>query len=137
MSTDSSHSKGFRYSLGAEGGHMLGRWIAYVIGSLVAILALGTILGNDFVSYSSEGGVIAFALVLGSLLTFIKPVADMISLPLTCLTFGLFAIVINALLFGAAAAIVPGVDLSVWGALIGSIMASIASGVIFSIVDEK
>jgi putative membrane protein len=116
---------------------MLGRWFAYVIGSLVAILALGTVLGNDFVSYNSEGGVIAFALVVGTLLTFIKPVAEMISLPLNCLTFGLFSLVINAALFGIAAAVIPGVDLSLWGALIGSIMASVASGVIFSIVDEK
>ena len=129
--------KDFRSYSRAEGKVMIGRWFAYAIGSMVAILALGTILGNDFVSYNSEGGVIAFALVLGTLLTFIKPVAEMISLPLTCLTFGLFALVINAVLFGIAAAIVPGVELSLWGALIGSIMASIASGVIFSIVDEK
>lgn len=116
---------------------MFGRWIAYVIGSLVAILALGTILGDEYVSYTSEGSVIAFALVLGSLLTVVKPVAELVSLPLTCLTFGLFAVVINAALFGIAAALIPGVDLSVLGAVVGSILASIASGVIFSVVDEK
>jgi putative membrane protein len=115
---------------------LLGRWIAYVIGSMVAILALGTVLGDDFVSYRSEGPVIVFALVLGTLLTFIKPVLDFVSMPLTCLTFGIFAVVINTVLFGIAAAVTPDVDLSFWGALIGSLMASVASGVIFSIVDE-
>jgi putative membrane protein len=115
---------------------LLGRWIAYVIGSMVAILALGTVLGDDFVSYRSEEPVIVFALVLGTLLTFIKPVLDFVSMPLTCLTFGIFAVVINTVLFGIAAAVTPDVDLSFWGALIGSLMASVASGVIFSIVDE-
>ncbi len=121
----------------SKGWIMVGRWIAYVVGSMVAVLALGTIFGDDFVTYHSEGAVIAFALVLGTLLTFVKPVAGLVSLPLTCLTFGLFAIAINAVLFGIAAAIIPGVELSIWGALIGSIMASIASGVIFSVVDEQ
>src|SRR5215203_5951629 len=79
----------FRSYYRAEGGavFLLGRWIAYVIGSMVAILALGTVLGDDFVSYRSEGPVIVFALVLGTLLTFIKPVLDLVSMPLTCLTF--------------------------------------------------
>ena len=115
---------------------MIGRWVAYVIGSMVAVLALGTVLGNDFVSYEEEGPVIIFALVLGTMLTFIKPALDLVSLPLNCLTFGLFAVAINTLLFGIAGAATPGVDLSGWGALIGSLMASVASGVIFSIVDE-
>jgi putative membrane protein len=116
---------------------MVGRWIAYVIGSLVAILALGTIFGDGFVAYHSEGAVIGFALVLGTLLTFVKPLAEAVSLPVTCLTFGLFALLINAVLFGIAAALISGVELSVWGAVFGSIMASVASGVIFSVVDEK
>jgi putative membrane protein len=115
---------------------MIGRWIAYVVGSMVSLLALGTIFGDDFVSYKSEGAVIIFALVLGALLTFIKPVLDLVSLPLTCLTFGIFAVVINAVLFGLAAAITPDVELSFWGAVVGSLMASVASGVIFSIFDE-
>jgi putative membrane protein len=115
---------------------VLGRWVAYVIGSMVAILALGTVLGSDFVTYEDEEPVIAFALVLGTLLTFIKPLLDLVSLPLNCLTFGAFALVINAVLFGIAAAVTPGVELSGWGAVIGSLMAVVASGVIFSIVDE-
>ncbi|MGB3329036.1 MAG: phage holin family protein, partial [Thermomicrobiales bacterium] len=59
-----------------------------------------------------------------------------ISLPLTCLTFGLFALVVNAVLFKAGAAIVPDLSVSWWGAFIGAMLTSLASGIIFSVIDE-
>ena len=85
---------------------MIGRIVAYIVGSMVAVLAVGTIFQDRFVTYESEVAVLTFGIVLGVLTAFVKPALKFISLPLTCLTFGLFALVINAALFGLAAALV-------------------------------
>lgn len=62
------------------------------------------------------------ALVIGLVSAVIGPVLKTLALPLTCLTLGLFSLVINAALFGLAAWLVPGfaVDGAV-AALIGSV----------------
>jgi putative membrane protein len=115
---------------------VLARIIAYVVGSTVAVLAMGTVFGDDFVSYENATGVLIFGVALGLLGTFIKPVVEILALPLTCLTFGLFALAINAALFGLAAWFSPGLDVTFWGAVVGALITSVASGAVFSIVDE-
>jgi len=111
------------------------RIIAYAVATIVATLALGTI-SDRFITFDSAEPVLIFGLVLGVINAFIKPVVKVLSLPITCLTFGLFAIIINMALFKAGAELTPGIQVSWWGALIGSIIASLASGIIFSVVDE-
>lgn len=115
---------------------MVGRLVAYIVGAVVAVLALGTIFGDNFVTYERTAAVLVFGIFLGVLSTFIKPVITLFTLPITCLTFGLFALVINAALFGLAAWLTPGIEVTFWGAVIGAVLVSIASGVIFSVVDE-
>ena len=111
--------------------------VAYIVGSMVAVLAVGTIFQDRFVIYESEAAVLIFGIVLGVLTAFVKPALQFVSLPLTCLTFGLFALVINALLFGVAARITPGLSVTTWGAIVGAIFASITNGIVYSVVDEK
>lgn len=69
------------------------------------------------------------AVVLGAINMFIKPVLILLTLPLTLLTFGLFAFVLNALLILLASNLVPGftVDGLLW-ALTFSFVVSIISG---------
>lgn len=75
------------------------------------------------------------AIVLGVLNTFIKPILLILSLPITIITFGLFALVINALLILLASAIVPGfhVDGFLW-ALIFAVVLSLISSFLNSLV---
>ncbi len=116
---------------------MIGRVVAYVIGSMVAVLVVGTIFRDRFVTYQSKEAVLIFGLILGVLSAFVKPILKVIALPLTCLTFGMFTLVINAALFGAAAWLTPGMQVSTWGALIGAVVASVANGIVFSVVDDR
>ena len=116
---------------------MLTRMIAYSIGSIVAVLAVGTIFSSDLVSYADEQSVAMFGVILGGLTAFVKPVLNVLTLPISCLTFGLFALVLNAALFAAAARITPEVSVSVWGAMVGGIFAAIINGVIFSVADNS
>ncbi len=111
------------------------RIAAYAIAAIVAALALGTI-SQRLITFEDAESVLLFGVVVGGINAFIKPIVRTLALPLTCLTFGLFALVVNAALFGLGAWITPGIDMSWFGALVGSIFASIAAGIIFSVVDE-
>jgi putative membrane protein len=116
---------------------VIARVVAYIIGSMIAVLALGTIFQSHFVTYDSEIAVLVFGIVLGVLTAYVKPALKLISLPLTCITFGLFALAINALLFGIAAWLTPGLTVTAWGAVIGAVFASVTNGIVYSVVDEK
>ena len=111
------------------------RIFAYALAAIVAALATSTISQTWF-SFDDSGSVMLFGAVMGVINAFIKPIVSFLSMPISCLTFGLFAFVINAALFALGAYIVPGIDVSVWGAIIGSIIASLAGGVMFSVLDE-
>lgn len=111
------------------------RIIAYALAAVVAALATATI-SERFFSFDTAESVIIFGLVMGVINAFIKPIVTFLSMPISCLTFGLFAFVINAALFGLGAFLVPGIDVSWVGAFVGSIIASLAGGVMFSVLDE-
>ncbi len=75
------------------------------------------------------------ALVWSVLVTVIKPVLHVIALPITILTFGLFALVINALLFYLMAWLVPGFAVTNFlGALLGALVLSVLSWLIHQIL---
>lgn len=111
------------------------RIAAYAVATIVATLVLGTISAR-LISFDSSETVLLFGIVLGVINAYIKPLVQLISIPITCLTFGLFALVGNAMLFKLGAAITPGLEVGWWGAFIGAILVSLASGIIFSVVDE-
>lgn len=111
------------------------RIFAYALAAIVAALATSTI-SSEWFSFDSSESVLVFGAVMGVINAFIKPVVRLISLPITCLTFGLFALVVNAVLFAAGAAIVPGIEISNWGAVVGAIISSLAAGLMFSVFDE-
>lgn len=112
------------------------RLLAYVIGAIVATLTVGSISEQRLVEYQSYEAIFIFAGVVGLLSAYIKPVVKLLTLPLTCLTFGLFALVLNAFLWGVAAWLTPGMNVTMWGAVVGSLLTSIVAGIIFSLVDE-
>ena len=63
------------------------------------------------------------ALVLGLVNAFVRPLMLILTLPLTVLTFGLFLLVINALMLWLVAALVPGIQVRGFApALLGSLL---------------
>ena len=80
------------------------------------------------IAYDHWQTLLVAALVFGILNAFVKPVLMLISLPLIFVTFGLFLVLINALLLKATAWLVPGLHVaSFWSALGGSLIISIVS----------
>jgi putative membrane protein len=63
------------------------------------------------------------AIVLGLVNAFVRPVMVLLTLPLTVFTFGLFLLVVNALMLWLVAALVPGIRVQGFGpALLGSLL---------------
>lgn len=79
-----------------------------------------------------------FIVVLAVVNALIRPIVKLLALPLTCLTFGLFAFVVNAFLFWVVD-YVSGAKmvLSPWGALFGSVVLGLLSGIINQIVKHN
>ncbi len=78
------------------------------------------------------------AVILGLMNAILKPILILLTLPITLLTLGLFALVINAALFLFAASFIEGFDVtSFWYALLGSLLMSIVSTVGSKWIDGK
>ncbi|MCX2837235.1 phage holin family protein [Salinimicrobium sp. MT39] len=81
---------------------------------------------------------IVVALVLALLNFIVKPVLVLLTLPVTLLTFGLFLIVINAIIILLVDAFVSGFQVSgFWIAVLFSILLSIIQSIFFSIAERK
>jgi putative membrane protein len=77
------------------------------------------------------------ALALGFANAFIRPLVKLLTLPLNCLTFGLFSFVINAALFWAAGAVTGAYRVSFLGALVGSILMGLINGAANHLIVER
>lgn len=81
---------------------------------------------------------ILVAVVLGLVNTFIKPVLSFVTAPLSLVTLGLFAFVVNAVVLFIVSAIVPaGLQVSGWTpAILGSVVLSVVSTVLSSLLKD-
>jgi putative membrane protein len=115
-------------------------FILRLAGSVVAVwltVQLGGLLDIGL-KWKSIMGALLFVIVLALLNAIIRPLVKAFTLPLTCLTFGLFAFVINAIFFWAAARLTDGLDVrGIGAAFFGSIVLSILSGIINSLIKHR
>lgn len=98
----------------------------------VLVVALAVLVaGQLFPSQVYVAGLreaLVFAVVLGLLNAFVRPVLLLFTLPLNLITLGLFTLVVNALVFWLAAALQTGVRVSGFtGAFLGAITVSVVS----------
>jgi putative membrane protein len=95
----------------------------------LVLTALALIVVAQLVGGVHVGGffsALIAALILGLVNAFVRPVMILLTLPLTIVTLGLFLFVVNALMFWMAAALVPGFQISGFGAaLLGSLLFTI------------
>ena len=86
-----------------------------------------------------DGWTLVFAaLWLGIVNALVRPIALLITLPLTLITLGLFILVVNAAMIGLVAAILDGFHLSGFGAaLLGALVVSITSWLASSFIGPK
>jgi len=108
------------------------RWVASTAALLiVSVIGIG-------VHVDSALALFAATIVIGLLNSVVRPGLKMLTMPLNCLTLGLFGFVINALLFFAAQLIVPGFHVDgIVAALIGSVLMGALSAILNVILKEK
>jgi putative membrane protein len=80
------------------------------------------------VTFSSWPALAVAAVVLGFVNAVVRPILVILTLPITVLTLGLFYLIVNAMAFGLAAALVPGFSIASWtAAILGALVTSIIS----------
>lgn len=114
---------------------MLRFLLRWLITSLTILMLPSLISG---ISVRDFGSALAAAAVLGILNVILKPILILLTLPLTILTFGLFLLFVNAIVFSFAGALVSGIQISSFGsALLASVVVSLVSWVTNSVGDKK
>ena len=101
------------------------------------IIAITVMAGSYIIpgiSVDSFTTALVVAVVLGIINIFLKPILLILTLPITILTLGLFALVLNALLIMLAANLVPGFEVSgFWAALLFALLLSVVGWIANSI----
>lgn len=99
----------------------LRQWLITFLAVIVAVVIL-----PGWISYADLFVLAIFAAVLALLNAIVRPILVVLTLPVTVLTMGLFLLVINAVVFWLAAAIMPGISVRGFvGAFLGALVVSI------------
>ena len=115
---------------------MLGAALA-LIANAVAVIVVATFLPNQ-VSFATYQAVAIFALAVGLLNAFLRPLVRVLTFPIGCLTLGLFSIVINGLMFWLASRIEQiGVDATFVGATITALAAGVLNSIFGALTTER
>ena len=97
--------------------------IQWLILTLIVLFTAWILPG---ITVSSIPTAMVAALVIGMINVYIKPVLNWITLPFNVVTFGILALVINALLLMFTAYLVPGLSINgFWSAFFASIIISL------------
>ena len=113
--------------------------------SALALLGIANLSGGA-IAVDSIGDALIAALILGLVNAVIKPilefVAQTLTLPLSCITLGLWSLIlswlINGLTFYAVAAVVDGFNVKNFGAaLLGALALSVVNALASSLVKDR
>jgi putative membrane protein len=97
------------------------QFMAHLVVTAALLLLVANVVSG--VSVQGWGPAILGALALGLVNAFVRPLMVLLTLPLTVLSFGLFLLVVNALMLWLVAALVPGIRVQGFGAaLLGSLL---------------
>ncbi|HEY3283598.1 MAG TPA: phage holin family protein [Armatimonadota bacterium] len=116
---------------------LLLRWLCSVVALWITV-KLGQLLGFDM-ELKAVGGAVIAVVMLAFLNTFVRPIILLLTLPLSCLTFGLFGFLLNALLFLlVGSGVVEGFRVHGFlAALFGSIVMGLTSGLLNQVITTR
>ena len=118
--------------------------IRWIVTALAVAAAVWLVPGIDLIGGDSAWvGIAIFSLILSLINISIKPILQILSLPVTVLTLGIFYIVVNTLLLYIAAWLANGLfGVGFWiegfgSAFLASIVISIVSAIVNSIIGNE
>jgi putative membrane protein len=110
---------------------ILVRWLVLTL----AIMAAAHLI--EGIDVDGFGSAFLAAAVLSILNTFFRPLLIVLTLPINILTFGLFLLVINAVLLKTASGLIGGFQVHGFGAaVLGSIVISVANWLLSAVLDS-
>ncbi|OAB81727.1 phage holin family protein [Cochleicola gelatinilyticus] len=110
--------------------------ILKILLTAVAVVILAYILPG--VAVEGYVSAIIVAVVLALLRLIVKPILVILTLPVTLITFGLFLLIINAIIILMADYFVSGFAVNnIWWALLFSLLLSFLQSILFSVLKEK
>lgn len=113
----------------------MSHFLAKVFSSMVALLVASYLLPGITVAGVWAG--FFAAIVLGFVNGFIRPIFTILTIPFTILSFGLFLLVINAIMLALTSVLVPGFAVSgFFSALMASIIVSFVSSILHNMMEE-
>ena len=113
---------------------MLAILVHWLVTAALLLLVAGLVRGVEVDSWSSA---FLAAIVLGLVNGIVRPLMVLFTFPLTVVTFGLFLLVINALMLQLAAGLVPGVRIGGFGAaLVGSLLLTVLNLIVTAVLRE-
>ena len=90
------------------------------------------------ISFANKKSLFVSALLLGLANAVIRPIIVILTIPLTLVTFGLFLLVINALMMLLVSALVPGFRISgFWTAFFASIVVTLLSLIVGTFIFQS
>ena len=109
--------------------------ILRILLSALSVIILANVLPN--VSVDTFMTAVIVAVVLSLLNFLVKPILVILTLPVTIVTFGLFLLIINAIIILLADKLINGFSVSnIWWALIFSLLLSFLQSIFFSLLKE-
>lgn len=108
----------------------MSKFIARLAINAVALWIASLLVGGIQLT-SNIGGLLVVVIIFGLINALLRPVLQLLSLPITLLTLGLFALVINAGMLLLTAALTSGLVVDgFWAAFWGSIIIAIVSALL-------
>ncbi len=110
--------------------NLIGLLVAWLVTAVSLFLISKLPTGVEISSFQKA---LISAIVFGLLNAFVRPVIAFFTFPFIFFTFGLFSVVINAIIFLLAAALVDGFSLrwGFWSALIGAFLLGFINSLIY------
>ena len=107
-------------------------WLLNALALLTVAYVLPGIIVDGFTA------ALVAALILGLINMLLRPLLILLTLPVTVITFGLFILIINGLLFWFAGSVLKGFEVSgFWVGVLGALLYSIISSVLAMLFFEK
>jgi putative membrane protein len=113
---------------------MRGLVVRWIVSAVALALTSSVVRGIEVRGLAS---LLLAAAMIGIINAVVRPIILVLTLPLTVITFGLFALVVNAAMLGLASAFVPGFEVhGFWAALWGWLLLSFFTFAINVLIGE-
>jgi len=113
-----------------------GRVVAYILAAGFASLALATLSERRLASYGSVLAVATVAVLVGGSNAALASLLKRLPKGSGCLPFAIVALAADATLLFGVAVLGSAARITPWGVVLGAMLATIAGGLVFSLVDE-